>query len=551
VSALPSRLRRDAWGIASALFYFAAGQPFLPRLGIENDEALFASPILSPRYGLAPFRVWHTHFALMLMSYLGTLKTLILLPVIKVFGANVWSVREPMLLAGAASIWIFYLLVERVAGVRAARIGAVLLAADSLYLLTTCFDWGPVALQHLLLVTGMFFAMRFYKERRELLLAAAFCAFGLALWDKALAIWMLSGIAIAALGVFPREILALLSKRRLAIAAGAFLAGALPLVIYNLPRQMPTFHGNFTYDVSELPVKARMLVGTAHGGALLGFFNQDDWQTPYPHRPAGPIGRFSVNLSQWAGHPGQDLFLFALVLALLLAPFAWGRGWRALLFSLTAMALAWAQMAATAGAGGSAHHTILLWPLPQMFVAVSFAAAAERFGRARIAIAAAVAVVCASSLVVTNEYYVRMARNGGPAAWTDAFTPLNAYLLDTPATAVYCMDWGFLDTLRLLSMGKLPLREGSEIVSRAVPLPQDREAVLEMIADRSHVFVTHPPSIAFFHVADGNLARLALEEGYRRENIAAIRDSYGRLMFEVYRFQKAPASSPRETKTTP
>ena len=43
--------------------------------------------------------------------------------------------RVPMLLAGAASVWLFYLLLRRIAGERAALIGCGLLAADSLYLL--------------------------------------------------------------------------------------------------------------------------------------------------------------------------------------------------------------------------------------------------------------------------------------------------------------------------------------------------------------------------------------------------------------------------------
>ena len=34
----------------------------------------------------------------------------------------------------------------------AALIGCGLLATDAIYLLTSCFDWGPVALEHLLLL---------------------------------------------------------------------------------------------------------------------------------------------------------------------------------------------------------------------------------------------------------------------------------------------------------------------------------------------------------------------------------------------------------------
>ena len=64
------------------------------------------------------------------------------------------------------------------------------------------------------------------------------------------------------------------------------------------------------------------------------------------------------------------------------APLARGPDLRAILFALIAMAVQWAQMAITVGAGGSVHHAILIWPLPQMLIAVSFAAASRRLGRA-------------------------------------------------------------------------------------------------------------------------------------------------------------------------
>jgi len=53
-------------------------------------------------------------------------------------------------------------------------------------------------------------------------------------------------------------------------------------------------------------------------------------------------------------------------LAILLMPLAGGSDRRAVLFALIAMTVAWLQMAITANAGGSVHHTILLWPLPQL-----------------------------------------------------------------------------------------------------------------------------------------------------------------------------------------
>ena len=79
---LPVRL-----AIAACTFFFLAGQAFLPLLGIQNDEALFACAFLQPRAGYI-VRLGHSNLPIMLMSYLGTLKAWIYRPVFAVFHAG-------------------------------------------------------------------------------------------------------------------------------------------------------------------------------------------------------------------------------------------------------------------------------------------------------------------------------------------------------------------------------------------------------------------------------------------------------------------------------
>ena len=162
----------NAIGLMACLFFFAAGQAFVPMLGIENDEALFANPLFY--HGPALYSVPGSGIPLMVITYIGALKTWIYAPVFRIFGTGVWQLREPAVLAGAVSVWLFFLLLRRVAGMRAAVIGACLLAADSDYLLTVCYDWGPVALQHLLVVGGLLLALRFCQTGQELALGGAF-----------------------------------------------------------------------------------------------------------------------------------------------------------------------------------------------------------------------------------------------------------------------------------------------------------------------------------------------------------------------------------------
>jgi 4-amino-4-deoxy-L-arabinose transferase-like glycosyltransferase len=509
---------------------------FLGQLGVENDEALFAGAFLKPYGDAYTLRIGHSRIPLMVMTYIGTLKAWLYRPLMSVFGTGLTVLRLPMILAGAASIWLFFRLLHRVAGLRAAVIGCTLLAADATYLLTVTFDWGPVALQHLLIVAGMLLVVRFYQLRKPASLFWGFCLLGLAMWDKALAVWMLSGAGVAALVVFPRRLWAVANRQRIAIAALGFLLGILPLLIYNAENQWATFVGNISRDTSDIPGKARMLMETAKGDGLFGWMFNEQWQTPKPHAPRGVIEQASAEMTSLFRHPRRHLLFYAFVLALLLTPLARGDALRAIFFALIALAVAWIQMATNANTGGSIHHTILLWPLPQMVVAVSFAAASRRLGRAGIpAAAVAAAAMFLSGILVANEYFYVCYSFGGAPVWSDAVFPLSNYLKNVGGATVYCVDWGMFDALRYLNHGRLKLRVGNDPISKKELTPADREAVLRILADPDGIFVAHTKDFENFEGTNQHLKTFAAAQGYRLDMLTVISDRYGRPAFEVYR----------------
>jgi 4-amino-4-deoxy-L-arabinose transferase-like glycosyltransferase len=529
-------LKTRYFALACCLLFLATGCIFLPHLGLQNDEALFANGIYEPKAAYM-VNIGHSRFPLMLMSYLGTLKSWIYRPIFRLFGTGMGATRAPMLLAGAAGVWLFYLLLRRVAGARAALVGCGLLAADTLYLLTICFDWGPVALQHLLLVSGVLLLLGFYQTRQHRQLFWGWFLLGLGMWDKALMSWMLGGAFIAVLVVYRKEFLAVTTLRRLAISALAFVLGALPLVIYNVNNRFATFRSNASYDAHDVPGKARLLLATADGRALFGWMVNEDWQTASPHVPDGSLQAASAKLSAIAGHPRHNLLLYGFILALLLTPLARGAALRAILFTLVAMAVAWGQMAVTANAGGSVHHAILIWPLPEMVIAISFAAASRRLGRAGVpALAVVLAVMMISGLLVTNEYFSQTIRNGGAQNWTDAIFRLSDYMKGTSPKQVYCVDWGIMDSLRLLNRGKLPLRVGSDLVSKAMRNPEERERLGKAMAEPDAVFIGHTKAFEFFQGNNDSLVKYAADAGYRTAILATISDTYGRPVYEVYHF---------------
>jgi hypothetical protein len=520
-------------------FFLLAGVAFVPLLGVENDEALFGNAFYEPHGGVYVYHLGRNHLPLMILSYLGTLKSWIYKPIYGLFGIGVRSTRLPSVLLGVASIWLFYRLLDRIAGRRAALIGCGLLVTDAVYLLTSTFDWGPVALQHVLVLGGALLLVRFWQQGDKLALAGGFFLFGLALWDKALAVWMLTGMGVAALATLPKQIARVTAWRHAGIAGVSLLIGAFPLILYNIHTRGGTLHGNTVSDTAGAPGKVRVMADTIRGSGLLGYLSPEDWQTPHPHTPRGWVERASEKLASASHEPHQSLQLYGFLLAVLLIPLARGAALRALIFFLVTFAVAWVQMAFTAHAGNALHHTVLLWPLPQAIMAVAFASASRRLSAAGIpAVATVTAILMASGLLLINSYFARMVRNGGAISWTDAIFPVSEYMKKVQATEVYCVDWGFLDSLRFLSDGKLPVRVGEDPIDKTELTGDDRERLFDMVSDPDHVFITHQKPFEFYPGLAEKLAKFADDEGYRKRVLEKFSDSNGRPTFEVFRFIK-------------
>ena len=64
-------------------------------------------------------------------------------------------------------------------------------------------------------------------------------------------------------------------------------------------------------------------------------------------------------------------------------------------------------MAVTRNAGGGIHHTVLVWPMPQLLVGSVFGALPWRWLRVGL-----VAFLVGANLLVVNQYIVQFERNG-------------------------------------------------------------------------------------------------------------------------------------------
>jgi 4-amino-4-deoxy-L-arabinose transferase-like glycosyltransferase len=454
---------------------------------------------------------------------MGALKAWFYIGLFSIVRPDAVSLRVPTILFGAAAIWMFFLLLDRTVGRRAAWIGALLLATDSMYVILEAIDYGPNALHFVLKLGAMLFLLRFHREGSAWALATGFFLFGLGLWDKAIFAWVLFGIAMATVIVFPREIWGHFTIRNLAIAAASLIIGALPLVIYNIARPLDTLKSNVHLNNEPVAHKIDLLERTLSSFALFDFFTSVE-VSPHPGEASTKFLKVSHAISDAAQHPTRNYTVWAFGLSFLGLFARTVR--KAVLFGLIACAGTWLPMVLTAGAGGAAHHVILLWPFHFLAIAATLAAIHRRWIGAAITV-----TLCAANLVVTNEYYWELVRNGPDIRWTDAVYPLERRIETLRAPNIYIIDWGIFETINLLSDNSAPVHELDW---------SNQENLRKIVADPRAAFVGHTAKYAYFPQQRVTLEDIATSSGYEEVPIEIIYDRNGRATFDVFRFRKIP-----------
>jgi hypothetical protein len=377
---------------AIAILFIGSAMLFIPRLGIYTDEALIGNGIYARG---APWYSWtfgDSELPIMLISYVGALKTWIYSGIFAIWAPGPLSLRLPMVLLAAASLILFFRLLDRVVGGTAGRkaaqrntawIGTLLLATDTSFLLIGATDFGFIVLQLFFKLAAMLLLLRFHRDNNRWALAGGFFLLGLALWDKAVFLWVLFGLGVAVVTVFPRTVLRHATLRNVAVAAVSMLIGALPLVIFNIARPLETLRANAKLTREPVLAKAGLLARTIDGYVMFDFMTAVD-TPPNPGQPRHWYQSLSVTLADWTRHPRHNLMLIALLAASLAIIPLWRTEARSpMLFGLIASVGTWIPMALTAGAGAAAQHTILLWPFPILVIAVASGAraGAPRVGR--------------------------------------------------------------------------------------------------------------------------------------------------------------------------
>ncbi len=523
--------RGAALQIAALLLFVTAGILVAPLLGFEDDEVIFVNLFLHPNDSFSRLPLFGGHaIPAMAASYAGALKTWLYSPLFLFAAPTVWLVRLPAVLLAALTIVLAGRLMTLIAGQIAGVITVCLLATDVTFLLTATFDWGPVVIQHLLLVTTLLLLIEWYRKPNSRLLFLSGLAIGLALWDKSLFLWQLSGWTVALLLIAYPVLQRVWSRNNICTFTRGALLGAFPLIAANFRHHFATIKDNGHMSLAEVGIKAAFMRSALDGQAATSFLidsgsnGMDRIQRPLATLALALTRSLGNAPSLWRFYPGLVVILLGIYLAS-----STQRKWT--LFFLASGCVAWFQSAITLHAGNVIHHAVLFWISWYCAFSLSLTVLLRSpFRYLRLATALVVILLCLRGVLVIGAGYGELIAHPGTARWTNADSPLSDRLLSSGVKRIIVADWGIKNVIGARSDDRIAVDNQGVALNLGV----FNQNAFNSCLTKDCVVVAHAPGRNVFSAAPAILDRALLETGFSKAGKTVVYDTHGIPAFEFY-----------------
>ncbi|GFE60318.1 glycosyltransferase family 39 protein [Geobacter sp. AOG2] len=444
-------------------FFMATAQLDMP--GLYYDECIFVNAATGGTSGTFIHKVV-LGVPVMIMGYIGALKSFFYYPVFHYFGVSPQTIRLPVIMLSSATIVFCFLLGKRLFGGLGALLLAGLVATDPAFIYNVRLDFGPVALMLLFKMAALYFFFEFLATRRTLFAGLLVLALLLGFYDKLNFIWFTSAFLVAAGLLYGKELLAAFPGNRKAHVAllALFLAcmtfGVFALVVPTLstPSGIPPQSIG-----SKIRYVAKIFLSTMNGSwPFTAVLDRAEIPRTFANFLVFPVAA-ALLASLWSGF----------------GPSARGENRaedKAMWFFALVFAIIFAEIVITKQGGGP-HHVMMLYPLHYL---VLFAGVRplRRLLPARYLALGGMGCLLAylagvgAQLYADTEYSAAFReKRHFTAAWDPAIYRLSDLLEQAGPDLVVCADWGVQTQLFSLAppAGRGKYVEGSGILKRVDP----------------------------------------------------------------------------------
>ncbi len=519
------RLTLESVALSAALVLFlvlSLYQIDLP--GLYYDEAADAVPAMQMLQGQpvelfrgSGFWLGDRAFPLMVMDYVGSVNSYLLVPFFALFGVSAASMRLMTVLASAVGLVLTYFLARSLFGRKAAALAALLLAVHPSFIFWSRQGIYVTSIMLPLALGGLLFLRRWQVSSRAVYLIAGLLLLGLGMSAKLLFIW----VVVASLVLY-----LVLSRKPLAIPQG--LAGAVALgigaampLVFNLDGQgtlnmlsrnlVRTEQGVNNFDIlPNLATRAGDLKVLMDGG----FF----WFLG---------GIFSSSIYPWLGLGAAA----ALLLMSILPQLAAYR--KKIAFLAGFVVLVFVQSAVTISGLWPTHFFILL-PFAAMLLAAFVRLLPRVLPWRRAAWTLGMLLWAAAffpSIWSDVQYHGALAQTGGWMAHSDGIYRLASALERRGDAQPLAMDWGIKSSVQLLTQGRVNPQE----VFQYQPQPDQTffDLTYKAMQDPKRVYVFRAGELTVFPRMDA-FELLVKRLGKSSSLVETVTQRDGRPLYLIY-----------------
>jgi hypothetical protein len=500
------------WLALAAMVLLLARQNFsVP--GLYYDEAVFA--------GLAKdFVAGHVHgqhmpdhqvimlagrpFPLFVQTYLGALKSWMLIPAFGGFGPSVAVLRATSLFWQLIALLFLMLATRRWLGLTTALVAGVLLASDPTFFFLSVLDWGVAVPAFVCRCACFYFAIRWNQHRKlsDAFFVGLFAGFGF--FNKADFAVFLIAVSLAALFCYRRQLVAAIRghSSAVALACFGFALGGGPMLL-KIPRMlMLTISGPHPNAHGELATKFKTMLSIYDGSHFYRLMT---------------VGGVFERMYEGAGGPKAAMGVAVVAAFILLGVLAYRKQiarTRPLVFLILAAVLITLGVFLLPDAV-RIHHAVLVFPMPQLVVAALVALAWNTNAPIRTTAVLLVAIVCLSgfrSIVATQEL---IRQTGGRGRWSESLDQFCRENRDRSDLTIVSLDWGFNEQLMFLTNGPQLSEPFWDFNQTLPPLPPDP----------NYIYLAHPTQystlkydVAYLNQLQKNGANVEVTPHFDRQN---------------------------------
>ena len=453
-------------------------------------------------------------FPLFIQTYLGGLKSWMLMPIFGFFGANVALLRATTLFWAQLALLFLMLGAWRWLGLATALTAGVLLAFDPTFFFLSVLDWGVAVPSLVCRCACFYFAIRWNQRRklRDGFFVGLFA--GLGFFNKADFAVFLIAVSLAAVFCCWPQLVATIRHHSSAVALAClgFALGAGPMLI-RIPRMLTlTVSGPHPNAPGETTAKLKTMLSMYDGSHFYRLMN---------------VGGVFERMYEGSRGPKAAIGIAVILACVVFCGLAYRRKIakeRAVVFLIVAMLLITLGVFLLPDAV-RIHHAVLVYPLPHLIIAAVIVVLWQIKTQSRnvryvirAVIVLAIIELLGSELhgVVYTQRSIR--ETGGRGRWSESLDKFCRENSDRSDLTIVSLDWGFNEQLMFLTDAPQLAEPFWEFNQTLPPLPASPE----------YIYLAHPAEysvlkydIAYLNQLQKSIGNVELTPYFDRQNEVA------------------------------